>query len=247
MTVKSFTATVYRATCQVEVDKATQEALQAPSYQLKVLRLDPLVDQVWLSTLTRCNCGLPMATLPASHDYKSCGPPVEEMVAFDWIYVRGDFGKGKDSSPLRPQWVKDVWEKCRDTNTPFHFAGWGDWYPMSQMMFHTGNPPPAINQAKEHRQCFRVPGDEGERFALVGPVEAGRQFGGATFNGRPKFIDQELLNIFSLFDLEAHHFRQNEEALRQARRKLRAGQRVSRSEAKLLGLFDILYGDQAWV
>ena len=41
----------------------------------------------------------------------------------DWVIVGGESGAG--ARPMRPGWARDIRDRCRDAEVPFHFKQWG--------------------------------------------------------------------------------------------------------------------------
>jgi protein gp37 len=44
----------------------------------------------------------------------------------DWIICGGETGPG--ARPIHPDWVRSLRDQCIETNTPFFFKSWGEWY-----------------------------------------------------------------------------------------------------------------------
>ena len=55
----------------------------------------------------------PLQVLPLQSNWQS----------IDWIIVGGESGKG--ARPMRPNWVRDIRDKCLNNRIPFFFKQWG--------------------------------------------------------------------------------------------------------------------------
>ncbi len=58
----------------------------------------------------------------------SCEPligplPDLDLQGIDWVIVGGE--SGRKPRPMKPEWVTEIREKCKHSNTPFFFKQWG--------------------------------------------------------------------------------------------------------------------------
>lgn len=54
------------------------------------------------------------------------GPiPSLDLTGIDWVIVGGE--SGPRSRPMRPEWVIDIRDRCREAQVPFFFKQWGGW------------------------------------------------------------------------------------------------------------------------
>jgi protein gp37 len=49
--------------------------------------------------------------------------PGLDLGGIDWVIVGGESGPG--ARPMRPEWVLDIRQRCRDAGVPFFFKQWG--------------------------------------------------------------------------------------------------------------------------
>jgi len=49
--------------------------------------------------------------------------PTVNLGGIDWVIVGGESGKG--ARPIKPEWVEEIYELCRNQNVPFMFKQWG--------------------------------------------------------------------------------------------------------------------------
>jgi len=49
--------------------------------------------------------------------------PGLNLTGVDWVIVGGESGPG--ARPIHFQWVRDIREKCIESQTPFFFKQWG--------------------------------------------------------------------------------------------------------------------------
>ena len=64
----------------------------------------------------------------AAVKFLSCEPllgalPGLDLAGIDWVIVGGESGPG--ARPMRPEWVMDVRDQCRNAHVPFFFKQWG--------------------------------------------------------------------------------------------------------------------------
>ena len=48
----------------------------------------------------------------------------------DWVVCGGETGPG--ARPMNPEWVRSIRDQCEEAGVPFHFKGWGEWFPRDQ-------------------------------------------------------------------------------------------------------------------
>lgn len=64
----------------------------------------------------------------ASLRFVSCEPLLSSLFSMDlsdigWVIVGGE--SGPNARPMRPIWVEEIFELCREAGTPFFFKQWG--------------------------------------------------------------------------------------------------------------------------
>jgi protein gp37 len=65
---------------------------------------------------------------PAAVRFLSCEPllgplPSLDLTGIDWVIVGGESGDGH--RPIRPEWVRDIRDRCVDAGVAFFFKQWG--------------------------------------------------------------------------------------------------------------------------
>lgn len=54
------------------------------------------------------------------------------MGGIDWVVVGGE--SGSKARPVHPQWVRDIYDQCRNHSIPFFFKQWGEYARTGSMM-----------------------------------------------------------------------------------------------------------------
>lgn len=102
-----------------------------------------------------------------------------------FVAARGQACKNTNAntrSPLHPSWVRFLRDQCHAAKIPFHFDGWGDWYPI-----HGTGLPLADDEESDHPWAWidaeGNASDKPSRGALL-MINVGSETSGKTLDGR---------------------------------------------------------------
>ena len=155
---------------QAAADTRIPELLKIPA-RIRFLSCEPLLGPVDISWSFPQTDPILLATMLTK--------PQEGI---NWVIVGGE--SGPHARPMRPAWAESLQLQCEDTDTPFLFKQWGNWFPRSQWQ---DNPdlvlPDDCDAYVESEKNHIFPG--GEVTYNVGKKAAGRLLNGIEYNGYP--------------------------------------------------------------
>lgn len=134
------------------IDKLFDIMKKCPQHQFQILTKRPRrmheymkekvpLDNVWLGTTIENEDNLWRTSFlintPAKVRFWSCEPllgPLNDMGDFclngiDWIIVGGE--SGPNHRPMKPEWVREIRDQCREQGIAFFFKQWGGNTPKS--------------------------------------------------------------------------------------------------------------------
>lgn len=113
-------------------------------------------------------------------DYWGSSPP-------KWVVIGGQ--SGPNAQPMRPEWIYDLRDQCRQANMPFFFKQWGEWAPCYEavegwwcLSEHNGNEIAA--RIPNSTEILENQWDE-RTVARVGKKRAGRLLAGREWSEMP--------------------------------------------------------------
>lgn len=135
---------IYDSKLIIDQVMATITATPQHRYQLLTKRAErmaeyfanrPIPHNAWLGVTVEC-----LATKPRidalrsiqcqSIKFLSCEPLLEDLgklnlTEIDWIIVGGE--SGPLARPMKPEWVRNIYQQSQEQQTAFFFKQWGTW------------------------------------------------------------------------------------------------------------------------
>ena len=76
--------------------------------------------------------------MPCKSKFISFEPLLSNMPKLDlseigWVIVGGESGQSNNVRPMKPKWVRDIRDMCKEQNVSFFFKQWGKWIPECQL------------------------------------------------------------------------------------------------------------------
>jgi protein gp37 len=163
--------------------------------------LEPPFKNVWFGTSVenqeQADKRIPeLLRIPARGYFLSCEPLLEKVNILPYLWQRPDIGlenipqivvnwvivggeSGKNARPLDGAWVLSLLHQCKETNTPFLFKQWGEWFQMG------ANGPDDVQKGDFVWERFT----DGSAWVSrrVGKKTAGRMLFGTEHNELPHF------------------------------------------------------------